>query len=176
MVQTPLNSLFGATNVEAAQPSTRTQTPSIPSSVPQQQTSQGTDFKQLLLKLGVPLGAAIAGSVNPDILPQTAGLAQGFNKGVEGQKKANRKVFTLDRDGKFEEVGEVPEDAIVRLKTGSGVGTISLTRDEDGVLTVAEPEQKEDERVRVKNNKGQTGTIPRSQLEDAKKQGFKESK
>jgi len=46
-------------------------------------------FLALAARLGIPLGAAIAGSVNPGLLPQAAGLATGFEEGVkESQERS----------------------------------------------------------------------------------------
>jgi len=57
---------------------------------PQQQAqpdiqSLRSQIGPLLAKLGIPVGAAIAGSVNPNLLPQAAGLSQGFTREVTRQ-------------------------------------------------------------------------------------------
>jgi len=48
-------------------------------------------FIQELLKVGIPAGAAIAGSVNPNLLPGAAGLATGFAGQIEKQREEKQR-------------------------------------------------------------------------------------
>jgi hypothetical protein len=47
---------------------------------------QKAKWIQSAVRLGIPLSAAIAGSINPNLLPEAAGLATGSNKGFERQE------------------------------------------------------------------------------------------
>jgi len=66
---------------------------SLPPSVPSQPIPQGqSKVLQNLLRLGIPIGAAVAGSVNPNILPQAAGLATGFTEEITRQDEQRTKL------------------------------------------------------------------------------------
>ncbi len=61
--------------------------------LPQQpQAPQQSQISELLKRLLIPGGAAIAGSVNPNLLPQAAGLAGGFTKEIQRQDVSRAKL------------------------------------------------------------------------------------
>lgn len=82
----PTTSLAGGAVTGTAQGKT-------PKALPAEK-EKGSPFLTLenLIRFGVPIGAAIAGSVNPNLLPQAAGLATGFTGEVTRQKKEETKL------------------------------------------------------------------------------------
>lgn len=154
-------------------------------------------FMEFLLRAGVPLGAAIAGTVNPGIADAAAGLATGYNKGVEYGDDLNAKRQKRLDDLKDDEVAvvdpdhpdaepsiiRVPHGARVIRKGGKAVTGADFQLDDNGVATLGgqplDGQAKGDaatqvqERIRVINKEGKEFTVPHGQLEDAKKQGYK---
>lgn len=86
-------------------------------------------FINALVKAGVPLGAAIWGSVDPNALPAAAGLAQGWNKGVSDQEdyqlKADEAQRKSAKDMGDDEVAiidpETGEQQIIKVKPGARI-------------------------------------------------------
>jgi len=113
-------------------------TPPIPQSIPRpsgdvsrtreegEEATRSNDNRRMLMnilaRMGVPLGAAIAGSVNPNLLPQTAGLATGYAKGIERQEDIAREelgtkpFIVYDPETGEEKTIQVPKNAIVQQK------------------------------------------------------------
>ena len=63
------------------------ETPQLPQEVPTKTKPVNeygrTNFGELLTRLGVPLSAALVGTVAPQTLPGMAGLATGYNTGLQ---------------------------------------------------------------------------------------------
>ena len=116
--------------------------PPIPASIPgspqpqqpqpaqqgQGQSGKMNPFMNFLIQAGVPLGAAIAGTANPNILPQAAGLATGYVQGQDKQQKredelmkllGEDEVAILDTETGKHQVVKVPKGAQVIKKGGS---------------------------------------------------------
>lgn len=92
-------------------------------------------FKNMLIKLGVPVGSAILGTINPDLLPETAGMVTGYNQGVQRSEdrrdavnKANETTptYTFDPDtGDYIETGvRLPKNAEVRNLTSKQINDL----------------------------------------------------
>jgi len=108
LINSVLNPSFDLGKINVTAPA---QAASIPSSVPQPQQTIGQkpqDKKekkegpnkliQFLARAGIPIGSAIAGSVNPNLLPQAAGLSTGFTSELSRQDRAREKGKGTDRD------------------------------------------------------------------------------
>lgn len=125
--------------------------PPVPESVPQQETQQGSvnDKKKSLMleflkRAGVPLGAAIAGSVNPNLAAGAAGLAQGYNQGFNRQEELGLQseevpLIAEQEDGSFKEIGRFPKNAKFSFKREDGsLGNISIIgTDKDGLPIIS---------------------------------------
>lgn len=102
-IPAPTQSLQGGTVTGTEQGKTPKAKPSP------EQDKKRAEFIQQMVKLGIPLGAAILGSVNPDLLPQAAGLAGGFTGEIQRQDVAqeeeaeeNRRLATVLKNKKEE--------------------------------------------------------------------------
>ena len=86
------------------------QQPNVASEDPEKDAKRA-EFIKRMIKLGVPLGAAILGSVNPDFLPQTAGFAKGFvganqrQDAIDRQAGQTKNVIFTDKEGN--ELGKI---------------------------------------------------------------------
>lgn len=132
-----------------------------------QQDEKRSKFIATLLKLGVPLGAAIAGTVNPNILPQAAGLSQGFTGEVLRQEDINRKTegmkdfIVVDPETGKQKVFTVPKGATVQQerKSDDPFAWLKPGLEVPDVKT-GEATKKATERIRVLNLKtNEKGTI-----------------
>ena len=103
------------------------QTPQIPQEA--RPTGGGMDLSGLgefLKRIGIPLGAAVAGTAFPGILPQAAGLATGFESTTQGLEKEERErkkeeigtrpFIIVDPDTGEQTTINVPKKAIVQQK------------------------------------------------------------
>lgn len=146
-----------------------------------------------LVRLGVPLGAAIAGSVNPNLLPQATGLSTGFvdesqrqklnEEKAQQDKKDTRDVIILGPDGteegritigandiaKFreatpEEQAKALQDALAGIETPKGQTGSEQAIEEAKKVSSGD--------VRVKDKDGNEYDLPRDQLNEAIKQGY----
>jgi len=88
----PTQSLQGGTVTGTAQGPTPQAIPPEQAVPPEEEKSGRGNIIQLLARLGIPVGAAIAGSVNPNFLPQAAGLSTGFTEEISRQDVQRSKL------------------------------------------------------------------------------------
>lgn len=86
---------------------------------PQNLQGMNPGLKEFLLRMGVPLGAAIGGTIFPGALPEMAGLATGYNTGFERQEDMMTKI-----DDEYKDVLEYDDESgrykkIQSVKKGS---------------------------------------------------------
>jgi len=172
---------LGKINVQAPQPQIPPQAQN-----PLEQATQKPDqpFFDFLKAIGIPLATAGIGVGVPGALPGAAGFQQGFVGAQEKQREkeeealATKDFIIVDPETGEEQIFKVPKSAQVQQKRQKQAGpfgdlsALGLDIDKEGMLKIT-PKKEEESRVRVVNDKGETGTIPRSQLGDAKKQGFR---
>jgi len=131
-------------------------------------TTEGTvdkpksDFFKRMARLGIPLGAVIAGSLDSDLLPQAAGLSSGFVSQTLEQDKIQEKrnlklldaVIKADEDAKgkddairkearktaaaFVKINEVIPDAATFSKTTDEI--VKVIRQQEGLGAEGKPE------------------------------------
>lgn len=80
-------------------------------------------FFDLIKRIGVPLGATIAGTVNPNLLPGAAGLATGYNEGYNRQEDIIRQMVE-EQQNAYKDVAEYnPESGKYEIKQRVKKGT-----------------------------------------------------
>lgn len=114
--------------------------------------AQGNDkersrLMEVLLRLGVPLGAAIVGTANEDYAGSAGALAQGYNQGVEYGDTLNKQKRKEEADMQDDDVAiinpETGEKQIIKIPAGARImrkGGKPLTKaefdfGEDGTAT-----------------------------------------
>ena len=169
----------------------------------EQGTGQGTespakekgkfDWGSLLKQLGIPVGAAIAGSVNPDLLPQASGLATGYagemGRQGESERATDAKVAEEERSDKRsiertkaeKEIKDKPSDMDV-VET-----SIKILQSQVGQYGQLDPAQYKErlndiiadvkakvggDSVIIRSPDGVTGSIPKSELQDYINNGY----
>lgn len=185
------------------QPQVQAQAPSTPIMAPgvtSPQAAQGNDtsrnkWMEVLLRAGVPLGAAIAGTVEPGIADAAAGLSTGYNKGVEyGDELSAKRKKTLEDmedddvaiidpdDPENHQIIKIPHGAKVMRKGNKPLTSADFHIGADGVASIGgqpldgpkgDAASQVQERIKVINKEGQSFTVPAHQLEDARKQGYR---
>ena len=90
---------------------------------------QRAKWIQSAVRLGIPLGAAIAGSINPGILPEMSGLATGSNKGFERSEDFGLEEDKLDvaKENIEYEKGQDLEARADKLVSAMYEGLVSAT-------------------------------------------------
>jgi len=156
----------------------------IPTQPDPEADKKRADFISRMVRVGVPLGAAIAGSISPGILPQTAGLATGFEGEMQRQDRSREenegtKPFILvDPETGKQTQFDVPKKAIVQQQRTDQGGIFGKLGIDPSLLDIPEAKtgdavKKAREKVKVINAEGQEFMLPKTQLDDAKKQGYK---
>ena len=97
-----------------------------PQTAPQTEQSAGKekgkfDWGTLLKDLGIPVGAAIAGSVNPNLLPQASGLAAGYAQERSEQRKFEREKLGEDEVAIVDPENPDGDPQIIKVPKGSKV-------------------------------------------------------
>jgi len=169
--------------------------PSIPVQRPQNSSQEENipDGKNKLLdflkRAGIPIGAAIAGSVNPDFLPQAAGLAGGFNKGFNRQEDISNDIDRLTQQNELDventrqkkEILDEPSSLDLEVEARKRAAATfdpqsppSAEEYQNKIKQIVkELRQSTQGQIEVISPDGTVGTIPRNQLQDALNSGFK---
>lgn len=154
------------------------QAPPVPASVPQSAKSGGFNLGDILLRMGVPGIAAIAGSVNPNLLPQAAGLATGYQSSMEkiDEKKREdrpKKLKVYDEEtGELIDTGKIIEatDEVMKKSKSKEDFSEKLLSELLGIdyPTAKTGDAVKNARMKVKNiSTNQTGTIEASEFDPA---------
>jgi len=133
----------------------------IPPQAIQEDPQQKNSILPMLLKLGIPLGAAIAGSVNPNLLPEAAGLSSGFTSEMQRQEEAKGtkqalKVFDPDT-GELIDTGQIissTDKILNRSKTKEDFAEKLLSEllgIDTGAAKIGEGVKQAQEKIRVIN-------------------------
>ena len=129
-------------------------------------------FMEMAKRIGVPLASAIAGSINPNLLPAAAGLAGGYVEGYNRQEDIAREdsgtkpFIVYDPETGEEKEIQVPKKAIVQQKRKSNSLTdfIDFSKLSESIDTpqgkAGDAVKEAQKKIRVINRETQeTGTI-----------------
>src|SRR3990167_3588685 len=173
-----------ATSIPASIPGSPQPQQSQPAQQDQGQSGEMNSFMKFLIQAGVPLGAAIAGTANPNLLPQAAGLATGYVVGQDKYQKREDELKKLvgndevilfdDKTGEYEVV-KVPPNRRIITKGGSSSNKDFMRRRGGSVKTpeksAVESTESVDSKILVEKN-GKQYRLHKDKLDEAKKQGY----
>lgn len=137
---------------------------------------------QALMRIAPTLGAALVGSMNPDALPAASGFATGYEdaqqKQSEDKKTGKIKIFDeetgdiIDSDQIYEATDKILTKSTSKEDFRDQLLKELLGLDKSATVKTGEGVKMAEDKVRVINAQGQPGTIPKAQLDEARKQGY----
>lgn len=164
-----------------------------PQAQPQQQPQENKGrslLMNLLLQAGIPIAGGVVAGINPNILPEMAGLAGGYRTGLEGQEKINREeqgekdFIVIDPETGEQQTFRVPKQASVqqkRTKDNSLAELLGTMNNQTQQPTTQQQVEKVKQNIpsapqgKVLIEKdGKSFYVPQGQLQQAIEEGYKQ--